>query len=99
VLSFSEALWKEAEGTDVHVSCLCPGPTESAFHGRAGTDSTRLLKFGQMSSAAVAQAGYDGFQKNRRVVIPGVHNALLARSVAFSPRPMVLSLVRYLQSA
>ena len=98
-MSFSEALWKEAEGSGVHVSCLCPGPTESAFHGRAGTDSTRLLKFGRMSSAAVAQAGYDGFQKNRRVVIPGVRNAVLARSAAFSPRPILLSLVRYLQSA
>src|SRR6185369_8561371 len=29
VLSFSEALWKEARGTGVHVSCLCPGPTVS----------------------------------------------------------------------
>src|SRR4026208_167947 len=29
VLSFSEALWKEAEGTGVNVSCLCPGPTVS----------------------------------------------------------------------
>src|SRR5258707_4884013 len=27
VLSFSEALWKEAEGTGVRVSCLCPVPT------------------------------------------------------------------------
>ena len=31
VLSLSEALWKEAEGTGVHVSCLCPGPTVSKF--------------------------------------------------------------------
>ena len=27
VLSFSEALWEEARGTGVKVSCLCPGPT------------------------------------------------------------------------
>jgi short-subunit dehydrogenase len=44
VLSFSEALWKEAEGTGVHVSCLCPGPTESKFRERAGTGRTRLAR-------------------------------------------------------
>ena len=37
VLSFSEALWEEARGTGVHVSCLCPGPTVSLFRERAGT--------------------------------------------------------------
>src|ERR1700744_399038 len=35
VLSFSEAIWKEAEGTGVHVSCLCPGPAVSQFRERA----------------------------------------------------------------
>ena len=29
VLSFSEALWEEARGTGLKVSCLCPGPTVS----------------------------------------------------------------------
>ena len=58
VLSFSEALWKEAEGTGVHVSCLCPGPTASNFRERAGTGKTRLSRNGPpMSSAAVADDG------------------------------------------
>ena len=42
VLSFSEALWEEARGTGVKVSCLCPGPTVSKFRERAGTGKTRL---------------------------------------------------------
>ena len=42
VLSFSEALWEEARGTGVKVSCLCPGPTASRFRERAGTGKTRL---------------------------------------------------------
>jgi short-subunit dehydrogenase len=37
VLSFSEALWEEARGTGLKVSCLCPGPTKSGFRDRAGT--------------------------------------------------------------
>ena len=42
VLSFTEALWKEAEGTGVLVSCCCPGPTVSKFRERAGTGKTRI---------------------------------------------------------
>jgi hypothetical protein len=99
VLSFSEALWKEAEGTGVHVSCLCPGPTESKFRERAGTGKTKLSRMGKpMSSAEVAQQGYDGFQKNTRVVITGARNAFLARSAAFMPRKTLLGIVHNLQS-
>src|SRR4029078_6955119 len=51
VLSFSEALWEEARGTGVHVSCLCPGPTVSNFRERAGTGKTRLVKAGTAVSS------------------------------------------------
>jgi len=99
VLSFSEALWKEAEGTGVRVSCLCPGPTASNFRERAGTGKTRLARTGTpMSSAEVAKMGYEGWQQNRRVVITGARNALVARLVPFLPRQTVLSLVHNLQS-
>ena len=56
VLSFSEALWKEAEGTDVLVSCLCPGPTTSKFRERAGTGRTRLARASTLMSSAIVAA-------------------------------------------
>ena len=99
VLSFSEALWKEAEGTGVHVSCLCPGPTESNFRARAGTGKTRLKNLGTpMSAAVVAKQGYRGFQRNTRVVINGLRNRMLARAVPFLPRKTLLDIVYNLQS-
>ena len=99
VLSFSEALWEEARGTGVKVSCLCPGPTVSKFRDRAGTDKTRLGKTSKpMASAPVAQMGYDAFQSNRRVKVTGGSNAFTAGAVKFLPRGMVLGLVRTLQS-
>lgn len=98
VMSFSEALWKEAQGSGVHVTCLCPGPTESKFHDRAGTEKVRLIKFARMmTSKAVAEIGYAAFKANKRVVISGAQNAIMAKSVAFTPRPVVLGLVSYLQ--
>jgi short-subunit dehydrogenase len=99
VLSFSEALWKEAEKTGVHVSCLCPGPTTSQFRERAGTGKTRLSRAGTpMSSASVARMGYRAFQKNQRVMITGARNKVLARLTPFLPRTTLLGIVYNLQS-
>src|SRR5436190_12558817 len=86
VLSFSEALWEEARGTGVHVSCLCPGPTASEFRARAGTGKMRLAKAAAvMGSAPVAEAGYAAFQANRRVIVTGARNAFQASLVRFLP--------------
>jgi hypothetical protein len=99
VLSISEALWKEAEGTGVHVSCLCPGATESKFRERAGTGETRLSNAGAaMPSMTVAKQGYRGFRKNTRVVITGLRNRILAGATSWLPRTTVLGIVKNLQS-
>ncbi len=99
VLSFSEALWEEARGTGVHVSCLCPGPTVSKFRERAGTGKTRLSQAGTpMSSESVASLGYRAWKRNKRVEITGLRNRVLARLVPFLPRKTILRLVRNLQS-
>jgi hypothetical protein len=100
VLSFSEALWKEAEGTGVHVSCLCPGPTVSKFRERAGTGKTRLARNlgNAMASAPVARMGYRGWQKNRRVVVTGARNRMLAGLAPFLPRRTLLGIVHNMQS-
>jgi hypothetical protein len=98
VLSFSEALWEEAKDTGLRVSCLCPGPTASGFRARAGTDKTRLSTMSATAaSLPVAEAGYDGWRNNRRVVVTGARNKALATLVPFFPRPMVLRMVRHLQ--
>jgi uncharacterized protein len=98
VLSISEALWEEARGTGVHVSCLCPGPTESKFRERAGTGRTRLGKTSKvMASMPVAQEGYEGFLSNKRVVVTGGRNKMMVTASRTLPRGMVLKTVRNLQ--
>jgi len=99
VLSFTEALWEEARGTGVHVSCLCPGATETAFHKRAGTDKLHLLQMNMMSAQKAARLGYRAFQANKRVEITGALNAFMARSAAVTPNAVVLRIARRLLSA
>lgn len=99
VLSFSEALWEEARGTGVHVSCLCPGPTVSGFRERAGTGKTKLAAASAvMPSMPVAAEGYEGWQRNRRVVITGLKNRIGARVARLLPGSVILRIVRNLQS-
>jgi short-subunit dehydrogenase len=100
VLSFSEALWEEARGSGVHVSCLCPGPTVSKFRERAGTGKTKLAKNAgaAMASATVARSGYNAWKANKAVIVTGARNAFKAGMVKYLPRKMLLGIVRNLQS-
>lgn len=100
VLSFSEALWEESRGTGLHVSCLCPGPTVSKFRERAGTGKTRLAKNAgaAMASAPVARMGYEGWKRNKRVVVTGLPNKFIAGFGKFIPRATLLRMVHGLQS-
>ncbi len=98
VLSFTEALANELEGSGVVVTALCPGPTETEFQKDAGLEETPLFTGPLVSDArSVAVAGYGGMKHGRRIVIPGFGNKLLAQSVRFTPRRLVTAIARRIQ--
>ena len=98
VLSFSEALANETAGTGVTVTALCPGPTITEFQKAAGLEGTRLFRSPLvMDAARVARAGYEGMKRGRRVVVPGIRNALLVQSVRFGTRRLVTAITRRFQ--
>lgn len=98
VLSFSEALATELEGSGVSVTCLCPGATRSEFQQRAGMNSSKLMESALMSSEAVARAGYKATVRGQRLVIPGAMNAFLTLLPRVLSRKRVTSLVRDVQA-
>lgn len=98
VLSFSEAIANELQGTGVTVTTLCPGPTESGFQKRADMEQSKLVSDQKiMDAETVAKIGYRGLMNNQTVVIPGLKNQLLAQSVRVTPRKMVTKIVRKMQ--
>lgn len=97
VLSFSEALSNECEGTGVTVTALCPGPTETGFVAAAGMEKSKLFEANVMDARTVAEVGYRGMLGGRRVVIPGFKNSVMARAVGFFPRGLVAKVVRRVQ--
>jgi short-subunit dehydrogenase len=98
VLSFSEAIANELEGTGVTVTALCPGPTTSDFQERAQMQNSGLVKGRKMMDArTVAEAGYRALMAGKRIEIPGLANKLLIQSLRLSPRSIVTKMVRRMQ--
>jgi uncharacterized protein len=84
VLSFSEALATELEGTNVTMTALCPGPTDTDFFPKADMIETRAFQKAKvMSPQEVAEAGYHALMRGERVVVPGMMNKTLVFSRRF----------------
>jgi short-subunit dehydrogenase len=94
VLSFSEALHRELGGQGVRVTALCPGPVETEFMSRAGIPEGTFPNFLSRSAERVAQNGYDGLMRGRRVVVPGSANRVAAWLARLLPRRLVLWMLR-----
>jgi short-subunit dehydrogenase len=89
VLSFSEALAEELQGSGVTVTVLCPGATRTEFQQRAGITGVRLLRFGVMEAEAVAEIGYWAVMTGKRVVVPGLFNKVQVLCARLLPRSVM----------
>jgi uncharacterized protein len=101
VLSFSEALHDELQGTGVRATALCPGPVATEFFKRADMENSGLASgkvLAIMSAERVAQAGYRGFRNGTAIVIPGFLNKLGPFSLRFTPRFLVRTITRWINS-
>jgi len=98
VLHFTEALANEVEKTGVSITALCPGATASGFQEAAAMEESNLVKGKKLpTSKQVATFGYKSMLKGKRVAIHGLKNYLLANSIRFTPRSLVVKIVRKLQ--
>ncbi len=96
VLSFSEALATEFEGTGVTVTALCPGATETEFGSAADMERSLLWQLNAMSAPDVARAGYDATMAGTDVVVPGIANRVTTQLAPLLPRRWVRWFVDYL---
>jgi short-subunit dehydrogenase len=94
VLSFSEALHRELGGQGVRVTALCPGPVQTEFMALAGIPEGNFPNFLMRSAERVAQDGYDGLMRGRRIVVPGSVNKAAALLTRLMPRRLVMWMLR-----
>jgi len=99
VLSFSEGVRAELDGTGVTMTTLCPGPTRTEFVDRAELSHRRLARARVMEPYDVALAGYAGMMAGRAVVIPGRFNRLGALGSKLVPRSVAAGIARRIHEA
>jgi uncharacterized protein len=86
VLSFGEALNYELRKSNVKVSVLSPGVTETEFLDVAGQKRTLFQRMSIMPSRPVAEIGIEAMLRGKPSKVAGVMNALTAWSLRFMPR-------------
>jgi hypothetical protein len=97
VLTFSEALSADLHGTGVQVTALCPGPVPTEFGQNAGIDDGEwegIPRFVLTSPEHNAAAAVSAMEKGRRVVVPGPLNQVTTVAGHYTPRSVLLGIVR-----
>ena len=94
VVSFSQAIAQELEGTGVTSTALCPGAVATGFAAAGDLDGVKVFDKAA-SPESVAECGYEAMLRGDLVKIneKGLH-FMLNWVVPFLPRKMVLKLSR-----
>ena len=90
VLSFTTALWGEYQNRGVKFLALCPGPTQTSFFTRAGSDE--FARKGRRTTEQVLATMYRALERNQPAAVDGWRNDLIAQSGRFFSRKSVARL-------
>jgi uncharacterized protein len=100
VLTFSEAIHQEVQGYGVTVTALCPGPVDTDFWDIADwqvagrrTSERAIPSPALISAKDAAQAGVDGLDSGKRVVVPGLPMRAAMLATRYVPHALKLPVV------
>jgi len=98
VTFFSNAISEELYDTNITVTNLMPGATESEFGITSGMDKTEMFQK-TVSAHSVAEDGYNAMLKGKIDVISGLKpmQKIMMAMIPFTPKKMVLKQVRQMQ--
>ncbi|MEL7543021.1 MAG: SDR family oxidoreductase [Pseudomonadota bacterium] len=97
VTSLGAALAHEMSGHGVRITTLAPGAVDTTFHDRMGAEgSFYLVAFGRQSPVKVAEAGYRGFLRWRRFVVPGIVHKFNALALHLAPDVIAVPFMGFL---
>ncbi len=87
VLSFSEALSTELQGSNISITALCPGATNTNFASTAGLMKNQEFKFKKSASPRdVAEYSYREMMKGKTIAVHGLMNRLIIQLQRILPR-------------
>jgi short-subunit dehydrogenase len=89
VLSFSEAVGAELEGTGVRVLCVCPGFTRTEFQSHVDIDMAQIPSMAWMTADQVADEAVAATASGG-VLVNGVMNRVLTTALKLVPRALAV---------
>ncbi|TXK36589.1 SDR family oxidoreductase [Pontibacter qinzhouensis] len=95
VLSFSEALSNELKDTNITVTALCPGASNTYFFKRAQAENTRAANGPLSEPDVVAKDGYAALMKGEVKIVSGLMNKVQAATSNLLPDTALASTMRY----
>ena len=98
VTFFSNALSEELHDTNITVTNLMPGATESEFGATSGMDKTEMFQK-PVSAYSVAIDGYNGMLKGKIDVVSGLTTMqkIMMAMIPFTPKKMLLKQIHKMQ--
>jgi short-subunit dehydrogenase len=87
--SFSFALRNELKDTNITVTCLMPGPTETEFFERADLMDTKVGVDEKDDPAVVARDGFEAMQAGKADVVSGWKNKIQSSVANVTPNEML----------
>lgn len=98
VTFFSNAIAEELHDTNVTVTALMPGATETEFGRISGMDKTSMFKKAA-TARGVAEDGYNGMLQGKLDVVTGLtlSQRIMMAFIPILPKKMVLKQIRQMQ--
>jgi short-subunit dehydrogenase len=90
VLNMTEALWKELDGSGVHITAVCPGPTATEFFEVSGYNPQNLAARGIQSVDDVVDSALSSLSQNKPFAPTSRILSLLSKFSSFVPRKLSL---------
>lgn len=88
--NFSFALADELHDSEVTVTCLMPGPTDTDFFARSGLEDTQLGATDSKSDPSdVARKAYDAMMRGDREIVPGLMNKIQTKLAGVVPESWI----------
>ncbi len=85
MLSFSEGLTNELKHTNITVTALCPGASNTMFFKRAGAAHTRAANGSLSEPEDVALDGYQALMSGKTRIVSGLKNKVQVGSTNLMP--------------
>lgn len=98
MLSFSEGLRSELKDSNITVTALQPGATDTDFFNKADMNRSKIVQDNELSNPAdVAKDGYDALMAGKDKIVSGFKNKVMTTLGNITPEPMLAEQMKKMQ--